>query len=39
MAACGFELDVSESAWRGMPGIVKPLVYGRANYPNGNRRL
>ena len=30
MAECGFELDVRESAWRGMPGIVKPLVYGRA---------
>jgi SAM-dependent methyltransferase len=30
MAACGFELDVSEAAWRGMPAIVKPLVYGCA---------
>jgi SAM-dependent methyltransferase len=30
MAACGFQLDVSEAAWRGMPAIVKPLVYGRA---------
>ena len=37
MAACGFELDVSEAAWRGMPGIVKPLVYGRAKYVNGGR--
>jgi len=30
MAECGFELDVRESAWRGMPGVVKPLAYGRA---------
>jgi SAM-dependent methyltransferase len=34
MAECGFELDVSESAWRGMPAVVKPLVYGRATYFN-----
>jgi SAM-dependent methyltransferase len=34
MAECGFELDVSESAWRGMPAVVKPLVYGRARYVN-----
>jgi SAM-dependent methyltransferase len=34
MAECGFELDVSESAWRGMPAVVKPLVYGRATYVN-----
>jgi hypothetical protein len=32
MAECGFEFDVSEAAWRGMPAIVKPLVYGRAEY-------
>jgi SAM-dependent methyltransferase len=32
MAACGFQLDVSEAAWRGMPAIVRPLVYGRAHY-------
>jgi ubiquinone/menaquinone biosynthesis C-methylase UbiE len=32
MAARGFELDVSESAWRGMPGIVKPLAIGRARH-------
>jgi SAM-dependent methyltransferase len=32
MAACGFQLDVSEAAWRGMPAIVKPLVYGCARY-------
>ncbi len=32
MAACGFQLDVSEAAWRGMPSIVKPLVHGRARY-------
>jgi SAM-dependent methyltransferase len=32
MAACGFALDIGESAWRGMPGIVKPLVYGRASH-------
>jgi SAM-dependent methyltransferase len=32
MAECGFECDVSEAAWRGMPAIVKPLVYGRAEY-------
>jgi len=31
MAECGFELDVSEAAWRGMPAIVKPLAYGRAS--------
>jgi ubiquinone/menaquinone biosynthesis C-methylase UbiE len=30
MAAGGFQLDVSEAAWRGMPAIVKPLVYGCA---------
>ena len=30
MAEYGFELDVSEAPWRGMPSIVKPLVYGRA---------
>ena len=35
MAACGFELDVNEAAWRAMPGIVKPLVYGRANHLGG----
>jgi ubiquinone/menaquinone biosynthesis C-methylase UbiE len=32
MAACGFELDVSEARWRGMPAIVKPLVYGCGRY-------
>jgi SAM-dependent methyltransferase len=32
MAACGFQLDVSEAPWRGMPSIVKPLVHGRARY-------
>jgi len=32
MAEEGFELDVSEAPWRGMPSIVKPLVYGRAGY-------
>ena len=32
MAACGFQFDVSETVWRGMPGIVKPLVHGRARY-------
>ncbi len=32
MATCGFQLDVSEAAWRGMPAIVKPLVHGRARY-------
>jgi SAM-dependent methyltransferase len=32
MAAGGFQLDVSEAAWRGMPSIVKPLVYGCARY-------
>lgn len=37
MAARGFEVDLSESAWGGMPGIVKPLVLGRASYANGNR--
>jgi SAM-dependent methyltransferase len=30
MAECGFEFDVTDAAWRGMPAIVKPLVYGRA---------
>ena len=35
MAECGFEFDVSEAAWRGMPAIVKPLVYGRALYAEG----
>ncbi|HXB16602.1 MAG TPA: class I SAM-dependent methyltransferase [Solirubrobacteraceae bacterium] len=33
MAEGGFELDVSEAAWRGMPSIVKPLAYGRASIP------
>lgn len=32
MAACGFELDVSEASWRGMPAILKPLAYGCARY-------
>jgi SAM-dependent methyltransferase len=32
MAECGFEFDVSEATWRGMPAIVKPLVFGRAEY-------
>jgi SAM-dependent methyltransferase len=32
MAECGFELDVTETNWRGMPTIVRPLVYGRADY-------
>ncbi|HEX5225206.1 MAG TPA: class I SAM-dependent methyltransferase [Solirubrobacteraceae bacterium] len=30
IAECGFELDVSEAPWRGMPGIVRPLACGRA---------
>ncbi len=30
MAQSGFEFDAGEAAWRGMPSIVKPLVYGRA---------
>ena len=32
MAECGFELDVSEAPWRGMPAIVKPLAFGRARF-------
>jgi hypothetical protein len=36
MAACGFQLDVSEATWRGMPAIVKPLVYGCARYFDTN---
>jgi SAM-dependent methyltransferase len=36
MAACGFQLDVSEAPWRGMPAIVKPLVYGCARYFDTN---
>ncbi|HEX3911378.1 MAG TPA: class I SAM-dependent methyltransferase [Solirubrobacteraceae bacterium] len=36
MAACGFQLDVSEAAWRGMPAIVKPLVYGCARHSEAN---
>ncbi|HTA05783.1 MAG TPA: class I SAM-dependent methyltransferase [Solirubrobacteraceae bacterium] len=32
MAACGFQLDISDATWRGMPSIVKPLVHGRARY-------
>jgi len=31
MAESGFELDVAEDAWRGMPAIVRPLAYGRAS--------
>lgn len=36
MAACGFQLDVSEAAWRGMPAIVRPLAYGCARYFDTN---
>jgi SAM-dependent methyltransferase len=36
MATCGFQLDVSEAAWRGMPSIVKPLVYGCARSFDAN---
>jgi SAM-dependent methyltransferase len=36
MASCGFQLDVSEAAWRGMPAIVKPLVYGCARSFDAN---
>lgn len=36
MAAGGFQLDLSEAAWRGMPAIVKPLVYGCARYLDTN---
>ncbi len=36
MVACGFQLDLSEAAWRGMPAIVRPLVYGRARYFDTN---
>jgi ubiquinone/menaquinone biosynthesis C-methylase UbiE len=32
MADSGFEFDVSEAAWKGMPAILKPLVYGRAEH-------
>ena len=35
MAECGFEFDIGETAWRGMPAIVKPLVYGRAARASG----
>jgi SAM-dependent methyltransferase len=35
MAECGFEFDVTEAEWRGMPAIVKPLVTGRASYAFG----
>lgn len=37
MAASGFELDVDEAAWRGMPSIVRPLVCGRASYFDAKR--
>jgi len=30
MAQGGYEFDVQDATWRGMPSIVKPLVYGRA---------
>ena len=30
MTAAGFELEVREASWSGMPSIVRPLVYGRA---------
>jgi SAM-dependent methyltransferase len=36
MAQQGFELDIAEAAWRGMPAIVKPLVYGRARFAAGS---
>ena len=29
MAEAGFEIDLTETASRGMPALVKPLVYGR----------
>lgn len=35
MAQSGFEFDASEAAWRGMPSIVKPLVYGQARFAVG----
>jgi ubiquinone/menaquinone biosynthesis C-methylase UbiE len=35
MASAGFELDVCEASWRGMPGIVRPLVFGRAASAGG----
>jgi SAM-dependent methyltransferase len=38
LAECGFEFDVGETAWRGMPSIVKPLVYGRAAYAGAQRQ-
>ncbi|GAA4544875.1 class I SAM-dependent methyltransferase [Pseudonocardia xishanensis] len=30
MEACGFRLDARPAVWRAMPGIVHPLVVGRA---------
>ncbi|WP_163720646.1 class I SAM-dependent methyltransferase [Mycolicibacterium psychrotolerans] len=30
MRACGFTAETDDAAWRGMPGIVRPLVVGRA---------
>jgi SAM-dependent methyltransferase len=38
MAEAGFEIDVTETTWRGMPGIVKPLVYGQAELAGGAHR-
>jgi ubiquinone/menaquinone biosynthesis C-methylase UbiE len=35
IAESGFEFDVTEATWRGMPSIVKPLVYGRARFVSG----
>ncbi|MCD2192091.1 class I SAM-dependent methyltransferase [Actinomycetospora endophytica] len=30
MAACGFQLDARPAVWRAMPGIIRPLLIGRA---------
>ena len=37
MAERGFEFDVSEAPWRGMPSIVRPLVYGCARVADIDR--
>jgi ubiquinone/menaquinone biosynthesis C-methylase UbiE len=30
MEACGFEVEARRGAWHGMPGVVRPLIFGRA---------
>lgn len=33
MSGCGFELEMTDSTWRAMPPIIRPLIAGRATAP------